>query len=96
MIKEEAIALASTRWWEKCDAKKVALFQLQEPLLCMDFSAFHKAVEESLGRSVWTHEFANPSRLLEELLGENDPPSMEDIINMIPANKRVVLMEAPR
>lgn len=91
MTKEEAIALAQTGWWKDKPCEVVARFQLQEPLLCMDFGDFHGAVEKSLGRSVWTHEFANPNSLLSELNRDKASPSMQEILDLIPEHKRIVL-----
>lgn len=92
MEKEKAIALAESRWWEGMPSRDVAIFQLNERLLCMDFPAYHKAVEEALGRPVWTHEFAKPEHLLDELYGNLPRPTMEDIINLIPKEKRLILI----
>ena len=91
MTKDQAIALASSKWWENVPARDIAIFQLNEPLLCMDFGSFHKAVEDACRRPVWTHEFANPDHLLAEIYGTLPRPSMEDIINMIPEEKRILV-----
>ena len=91
MNTEQAIALAKTKWWEGLPSRDVAVFQLNTRLLCMNFPEFHKAVEEALGRPVWTHEFAHPKHLLDELYGNLPRPSMEDIINLIPEEKRLIV-----
>jgi hypothetical protein len=63
-----------------------------EELLCMPFDVFHEAVEKTLGRPVWTHEFGlNFDGLKAELLGEKPASTMEEIINLIPEDKRVVI-----
>lgn len=94
MTKEQAIALADSKWWVGVSAHDIVMFQLFEPLLCMDFSTFHKAVETALDRPVWTHEFAssNVENLKKEFLGDRHPPMMEEIINLIPQEKRVLLI----
>lgn len=47
------------RWWEPdVDPRKLAYYQLNEPILMGDFSHFHEAIELLLGRPVFTHEFA--------------------------------------
>lgn len=92
MTKEQAIALADSGWWEALSHEERALFQMFEPLLCMPFAVFHEAVEKTLSRPVFTHEFGmNADGLKKELLGEKAPPSMEDILNMIPADKRLIV-----
>jgi len=43
-------------WWESKDLLYVAMFQIFEPVLMVDFSDFHVGLEELLGRPVFTHE----------------------------------------
>lgn len=57
----------------------------------MDFGTFHKAMEEALGRPVWTHEFAFSDQLKKEFLGDKPAPTFEEIVNLIPAEKRIIL-----
>lgn len=93
MTKEEAIQLSESNFWEGMTFEERAKFQLFEPLLCMPFDVFHEAVEKALGRPVWTHEFGfNVEGLRKELLKEAQAPTMADIINMIPADKRVIVV----
>jgi len=92
MTREHAITLADSYWWAGVEPRRVAEFQLQEPLLCMPFDLFQMAVESALGRPVWTHEFAQPQRLIDELYGTQPRPSLEDILDLIPADKRVLLI----
>jgi len=94
MTKTEAAALASTRWWEHASADEIARFQMNEPLLCCPFGVFHEAVEKVLGRPVFTHEFGlNYEGMKAELNGTQRPPTMEEIIALIPADKRVIKSE---
>ena len=62
----EAKQLDQLGWYKDKTANEITAFQLFEKRLCMPFDRFHAAVEEALGRPVWTHEFADPSRLQEE------------------------------
>ena len=91
LTRDQAIALADTNFWESMSAEDIALFQLSEPLLCMPFDTFHKSVQEALGRDVYTHEFAQSHLLLEELLGDREPPTFQEILEMIPEDKRIVV-----
>jgi hypothetical protein len=91
MTQEQARALFGTGWWEGKSADELALFQLFEPLLCMPFPVFHSAVEQTLKRPVWTHEFADFERLQAELLGQRPKPTMDEIMDLIPAHKRLVI-----
>lgn len=89
---EKAIKLAESNWWIGKDPKEVAMFQLFIAELCMDFSAFHEAIEKALGRPVFTHEFGlNYDRLCKEILGEKAAPSFEEIMNLIPEEKRLLI-----
>ena len=92
MTQKEAIALAKTEFWKGMTYRELATFQLFEEKICMPFDVFHEATEKSLGRPVWTHEFASPGRLRKELLGESPAPSMKEIIELIPADKRIVVV----
>ena len=92
MNKEQAIALHDSKFWEAMDHRQRAEFQIFEELLCMPFDVFHKAIETALKRPVWTHEFGlNRDGLKAELLGERPAPSMAEIIDLIPAEKRLVI-----
>jgi hypothetical protein len=63
--------------------------------LCCPFDVFHQAVEKTLGRPVFTHEFGmNPDGIYFELIGEKDAPTMQEIIGLIPLDK-LVIVESP-
>lgn len=69
-------------------------FQLYEDLLCMPFDAFHGAVQRVLGRPVWSHEFctAGTKQLRAEFEGKAEPATLEQIMALIPPEKRVSLV----
>jgi hypothetical protein len=67
---DDAITFARLKWWLGLDPRAVFEAQINQSLLCMDFSAFHKATEDALGRPVWSHEFACPDALIEEFKGQ--------------------------
>lgn len=92
MTEKEAIKLAESKFWEKMTPREIAEFQMSEPLLCIPFQIFHEAMEKTLGRPIFTHEFGtNYEGLKQELFQGKPAPSLEDIVNMIPADKRVVV-----
>lgn len=92
MTREEALKLYETKFWENISHKEIVEFQLFERRLCMPFSVFHKAVEEVLERPVYTHEFGlNQKGLEKEFLGERPAPTPEEIMNLIPEEKRIVV-----
>lgn len=93
MTRDHAIELSATGWWKDKSARSICMFQLFEERMCMPFSEFHKAVEDALGRPVWTHEFgsAGITGLQKELLGERPAPTFEEICELIPEAKRIVV-----
>jgi len=95
MTRDEAISLAKTEWWKGLSDRDVVGFQLFEDKLCMDFGTFHEIIERVMGRPIFTHEFAyanDPNGLKAEFLGIAPKRSLEDIINLIPEEKRVVVL----
>jgi hypothetical protein len=91
MTKERAIALFDSKFWEDMSHEERARFQMNEERLCMPFDVFHEAVEKTLGRPVFTHEFAFPS-LKEELLNGGPTPTFKQILELIPEEKRLVIV----
>lgn len=84
LTEEQATKLYESNFWMKINFRERVLFQLLEDRLCMPFYIFHEAVERSLGRSVWTHQFLlNCDTWIEELLKHSPMPSFEEIINPI-------------
>ena len=93
--KDKAIALSESKWWEGKSHREIAEFQLFTAELACPFEVFHEAVEKSLGRPVFTHEFGmNYSGICDEFLGRREAPTLEQIINLIPEEKRVIVLIA--
>lgn len=91
MTSEQAVRLASTKFWEDLTYEQRARFQMREELLCMPFSVFHEAVEKTLGRPVYTHEFGlNRAGIEAELRGDREAPTLDEILDLIPEEKRIV------
>ena len=96
MTQDEAVKLAESGFWETMSYRDRAVFQMFEKLLCMPFSVFHEAIEKALDRPVFTHEFGlNHEGLKRELLGDSPTPTMEEIMALIPEDKRIVFVIAP-
>ena len=74
------------------DPKDAARVMLGTKELCCPFDTFHETIEAALERPVFTHEFASAHTLWAELAGEKDPPSLQEIIELIPEEKRVILV----
>lgn len=89
--KDNAIRLANSGWWKGLTAHEIVRFQLFTSELCMPIDEFQDALEGALGRSVWTHELAYAGLLQSEFLKELPPPDLNQIMNLIPAEKRIIL-----
>jgi len=92
LTEEEAIKYAESGIWKNWSAEEIVKFQLFQRRLCMPFIIFHRAIEKVLGRPVWVHEFANRKLLIEEYLRLRNKPTMEEIIELIPKNKRIIIL----
>lgn len=77
--------------WKNWTDDEIVRFQLFQDRLAVPFTEFHRAITAVLGRPVYTHEFAFREQLIKEYLGEKEPPTFEDIINLIPAEKRIII-----
>ena len=93
LSKQEAIKFENSQVWEDWPDDQLAGFQLFQKRLCIDFSRFHKAMETVLDRPIFTHEFADRDKLIAEYLGKKEPPTMEEILNLIPKEKRLILFK---
>ena len=89
--KEQAVKIYKSGIWKDMTFKQLVDLQLFQNLLCIPFDKFHEAMEKVLNRSVWTHEFAFFEDLEKEYLGKKEKPTFEEIINLIPKEKRIIL-----
>lgn len=89
--KEQAVALAKSGEWKDWTDEEIARFQLYQRRLCVPFKVFHRAVEKVLGRPVFTHEFGKWQNIIDEYEGERTAPTFEEIVNMIPEEKRILI-----
>lgn len=92
LTKEQAIAFAENKCYEGMTYRQIAEFQIEQDKLCMPFGIFHEAIEKTLGRPVFTHEFwFNREGLKKELYGEKEPPTFEEICALIPKEKLILI-----
>lgn len=91
LTREQAIAVASGGEWKDWTDEEVVRFQLYQKRLCMDFDRFHQALGKVLNRPVFLHEMADFESLQAEYEGKKSAPTFEEIINMIPEEKRVII-----
>ncbi len=93
LSKEQAVAFFDSKAWEQMTDRQIVELQLFTERLCIPFGRFHQAIEAVLGRSVWTHEFVlNLVGIQQEFLGNRKPPTMAEIIELIPEDKRIVII----
>lgn len=90
LTKEQAILFGENKMYKSMTHEEIVRFQLFQDKLCMPFSVFHEAVEKVLDRPVYTHEFAYDG-IKKEYLGEKEPPTFEEIVNLIPEEKRMII-----
>ena len=91
LMKEQAIAFCENKCYENMTYRQIAEFQMEQGKLCMPFGVFHEAMEKTLGRPVFLHEFAFREELRKELYGEKEPPTFEEICALIPKEKLMVI-----
>ena len=93
LTKEQAISIAKSGVWKDWPDRELVGFQLLQDRLCMDFSYFHEKVEQVLMRPVYTHEFAFKDNLIKEYLGDKPSPTLKEIMELIPENKRIIIIK---
>ena len=93
LTKEQAIEFAKNEAWKEMNFRERSEFQILQEKLCMPFDVFHEAVEKTLARPVYTHEFGSIGRngLMAELFERKEPPTLQEIMEMIPAEKRIIV-----
>ncbi len=89
---KEALAFCESKEWENWTDEQLVRLQLFQDKLCIPFKRYHEAISNVLNRSIYTHEFAFPELLIKEYLGDKEPPSFEEILNLIPEEKRLVII----
>ena len=93
MTKETAIHIYESGLWQDLSNKQIAeIYFLVTGMLFCPFDVFHGAITEALNRPVYTHEFADRAALAAEYLGQRQPPTLEEILAQIPAEKAVVFL----
>jgi hypothetical protein len=91
--KAEAIAMFDSLDWKEFTDEEIVKLQLFQRRLCVPFDVLHGAVEAVLGRPVYTHEFAFTESLRQEYLGQRPMPTFEEILELIPEDKRIVIYQ---
>lgn len=94
LTRRQAEEMYNSDIWHDWSDLEIVKFQLFEDRLCVKWDRFQAAIESILGRPVFTHEFAGEDgaqRLRDEYLTLRQPPTMQDIVAMIPEEKLIAL-----
>ena len=91
LTKKQAIAIYRSGEWMDWTDEDIVKIQLFQDRVLMPFDRYHQAIENVLGRPVWTHEFAFRDRLIDEYQKERPTPTFEDIMALLPQEKIIVL-----
>lgn len=87
--KKASIKLYNSGEWKDWTDEEIVKFQLFQEYLCVPFDVFHTSLEKILNRSVYVHELVDTESLQKEFLGEKTSPTLEEVISMIPLEKRI-------
>ena len=90
LTQKEAVSVYDSGVWKNWSNEEIVKFQLFQDRLCVDFSRFQEAMQNVLGRPVFTHEFGFRDDLIKEYLGIKEAPTFEEIINLIPKDKLII------
>jgi len=88
---EEAIKLHETKFWRGWTPEEIARFQMYNSRLLVPWDVFQDAVSETLGRPVWTHEFAS-DELREELKGKRPQATFDGVLGLLPPERTIVVI----
>lgn len=93
LTEEQAIAIYESKEWEDWNDEQIVRLQLFQNRLCVPIEVFKKSLFKVFGRPVYTHELtsSNHNNLIEEYLGTRPAPTIEEIINLIPEEKRITI-----
>lgn len=89
--KEESLKFFESDIWKNWTPKQIVELQLFQKRVCVPWGLFRESIEKVLERPVYTHEFAFAENLKKEFIGEKKAPTLEEIINLIPEKKRIII-----
>lgn len=91
---KQAIYIAENNLTRSFTAMQKARLQLNQTLLCMEFSNFHGALEKVVGFPVWTHQFASKEFVdeLKSIVNNIGEPDLDDFINMFGKQHQIAIL----
>jgi hypothetical protein len=72
--------------------ERASEFEWWGDILTIPFNDLHKRIEELAGRSVWTHELANPKLIIQEIRSQQ-PATMSDVLDKLPGDKPIIIID---
>lgn len=89
---DAAIAMYDAKWHEGKTHREIAEHQMEVAELCVPFAIFHEAVEKTIGRPVFAHEFGlTPHLLWNEIFHASTGLTLTESMNLTPEGKRLIL-----
>lgn len=76
--------------WKTWTNEQICRLQLYQEKLCFPLDVVYKAYASEFGRPVFTHELGSEA-LIAEYEGRKPTPTLEEIISLIPKEKRIIL-----
>lgn len=77
--REEAIRIYESRVWKDMTDEQIVKLQLFQKMISVPFQRYHEALENVLGRRIFTSEFDNSESLVKEYLSLNPEPGFEEV-----------------
>ena len=91
--REDAIAFYEREGWKEMTNRELIDFQFSHGLSCMPMDVLLEAAADVFGRSVYNIEFGlNWEGLKQELYEDKEPPTIVDIIEMLPHDKKIIIL----
>jgi hypothetical protein len=93
LTEKEAIEFGKSGVWKEWDDEQIVRLQLFQNLCCVGFTRYQNAMSKILDRPVYSHEFmaSNRDSLMQEYLGTKPESTLDEIINLIPEEKRIII-----
>ena len=91
---KQAIYIADNNLTRNFTTVQKARFQLNQDLLCMEFSTFHGALEKAVGFPVWTHQFASKEFVdeLKSIVNNIGEPDLDDFIQLFQKQHQTAIL----
>lgn len=79
-------------WWTGLEPCEIVYLAIGPDRKSLPIRVLMDALRSVLGRPVFTHEMAFPDLLLQEMSGTRETPTFDEVVDLIPAEKRFVIV----